>query len=68
MKDIENSEIAEYILLNNATVRETANHFAISRQTVSNRIHKSKNKEVKNILNLHFKYKSKTKYKEMNKI
>lgn len=62
MIQIEDSTIIDYILKTNANVRETAKHFGISRQTVSNRIKRSKNKEVQNIMNLHFKYKSKYKY------
>lgn len=57
MKDVENSKIIDYILKNNATVRETAEHFGISRQTVSNRVEKSKNQEVKKLLQEHFKNK-----------
>lgn len=62
MKDIETSEIIEFIIDNNATVRETAQKFNVSRQTISNRVLKSKNNQAKNILDLHFKYKSKNKY------
>lgn len=62
MKDIDNSIIVDYILKTNANVRETAKHFGVSRQTISNRIKKTNNKEVKHILHEHFKYKSKVKY------
>lgn len=67
MKNINNSDIVEYILKNNANVRETAYHFNVSRQTICNRIEKTKNNEVKNILQQHFKYKSKWKYLEKEK-
>ena len=62
MLDISNSEIIEYIKRNNATTRETAKHFGISRQTVTNRIRSSKDKETKNIMDLHYTFRSKTKY------
>jgi transposase len=66
MKDVENEEITSYILKNNANVREVAKHFGISRQTVCNRIKKSKNEEVQKIMELHFKYRSKYKYLKEN--
>ena len=59
MKDITDSEI---IKNNNATTRETAEYFRISRQTVTNRIRKSKDKETQNIMYLHYKFRSKTEY------
>ena len=62
MYDIENIDIINYIIKNNANVRETAKHFGVSRQTISNRVQKSKNQKAINILNNHFKYKSKYKY------
>lgn len=62
MVDITDSEIIEYIKKNNATTRETAKHFGISRQTVTNRIRNSKDREAKNIMDLHYKFRSKTKY------
>ena len=43
MKDIDNSIIVDYILKTNANVRETAKHFGVSRQTISNRIKKTNN-------------------------
>lgn len=66
MKDIDNNVIIDYILKNNANVRETAKHFGVSRQTVCNRIKKSKNEEVQKIMELHFKYRSKYKYLKEN--
>lgn len=62
MKNIDNYDIIKYIIKNNATTRETAKHFGVSRQTISNRIKQSKNKEVEKIFNLHFAYRSKYKY------
>lgn len=59
MRDIENRAIIDYIIENNATTRETAKHFEVSRQTISNRIANSKNKEVQEIMQKHFKFKSK---------
>lgn len=68
MLDISDNEIIEYIKKNNATTRETAEHFGISRQTVTNRIRNSKDKETKDIMDLHYKFRSKTKYlKKWNK-
>lgn len=67
MLDILDSEIIRYIKNNNATTRETAEHFGISRQTVTNRIRKSKDKETKNIMDLHYKFRSKTKYLKKDK-
>lgn len=67
MLDISDSEIIEYIKRNNATTRETAKHFGISRQTVTNRIRNSKDKETQNIMYLHYKFKSKTKYLKKDK-
>ena len=67
MKDITDSEIIEYIKKNNATTRETAKHFRISRQTVTNRIRKSKDKETQNIMYLHYKFRSKTEYLKKDK-
>ena len=68
MLDILDSEIIEYIKKNNATTRETAEHFGISRQTVTNRVRNSKDKETKDIMDLHYKFRSKTKYlKKWNK-
>ena len=67
MLDISDSEIIEYIKRNNATTRETAKHFGISRQTVTNRIRNSKVKETQNIMYLHYKFKSKTKYLKKDK-
>ena len=68
MLDISDSEIIEYIKKNNATTRETAEHFGISRQTVTNKIRNSKDKETKDIMDLHYKFRSKTKYlKNWNK-
>lgn len=67
MKDITDSEIIEYIKNNNATTRETAEHFRVSRQTISNRIAKAKNNEVKNIMYLHYKFRSKTEYLKKDK-
>lgn len=62
MYDIEDSEILEFIKKNNATTRETAEFFGISRQTVSNRVKKSKNKEIKELLDSHhYKHKFKKK-------
>lgn len=62
MIQIEDSTIIDYILKNNANVRETAKHFGVSRQTICNRVNKTNNKKVKYILEQHFKYKSKYKY------
>ena len=62
MKDISNSDIIEYMLKNNATTRETAIHFGVSRQTISNRVEQSKNKKAKELLKGHFNYKSKWKF------
>lgn len=62
MKDIADNEIIEYIKKYNATTRETAKHFGVSRQTISNRIAKNKDDEVKNIMYLHYKFRSKTEY------
>lgn len=59
MKDIENEKIINYIIENNATTRETAKHFGVSRQTISNRLAKVNNKVAKNIMDSHFKFKSK---------
>lgn len=67
MKDITDSEIIEYIKKNNATTRETAEYFRISRQTVTNRIRKSKDKETQNIMYLHYKFRSKTEYLKKDK-
>lgn len=67
MKDITDSEIIEYIKNNNATTRETAKYFRISRQTVTNRIRKSKDKETQNIMYLHYKFRSKTEYLKKDK-
>lgn len=67
MKDITDSEIIEYIKNNNATTRETAEYFRISRQTVTNRIRKSKDKETQNIMYLHYKFRSKTEYLKKDK-
>ena len=62
MFDIDNKEIATYIKQTNANVRETAKHFGVSRQTISNRIKQSKDEKAIEILNLHFKFRSKNKY------
>ena len=59
MKDITDSEIIEYIKNNNATTRETAEYFRISRQTVTNRIRKSKDKETKKKDKKNYKIKKK---------
>lgn len=59
MKSVETTEILDFIKSHNATTRETAKHFGVSRQTISNRIANSKNKEVQEIMQKHFKYKSK---------
>ena len=67
MKNIEGSKIIEQIKSNNATTRETAKHFGISRQTVTNRIRKSKDKETQNIMYLHYKFRSKTEYLKKDK-
>lgn len=67
MKNIEDSEIIEYIKNNNATTRETAKHFGVSRQTISNRIAKNKDNVVKDIMYLHFKFRSKTEYLKKDK-
>ena len=67
MKNITDSEIIEYIKNNNATTRETAKHFGISRQTVTNRIRKSKDTETQNIMYLHYKFRSKTEYLKKDK-
>lgn len=67
MIKVNDNEIIDYILKTNANVRETAKHFGMSRQTVSNRIKRSKNKDVQNIMDLHFKYRSKYKYLEKEK-
>lgn len=66
MKNVTNSEIIEFIKNNNATTRETAKHFGISRQTVTNRIRQSKDKETKDIMYLHYKFRSKTQYLKKN--
>lgn len=62
MIDIENVDIIEYILKNNATTRETAKQFGVSRQTISNRIAKTKNLQVQEMMKNHFKFKSKKFY------
>ena len=55
--EIENKKIADYILENNATLRETAKHFGISRQTACNRMKIYDDKQINDILQEHFKNK-----------
>lgn len=66
MFDIDNKDIATYIKQTNANVRETAKHFGVSRQTISNRIKQSKDEQAIKILDLHLKHRSKYKYLEIN--
>lgn len=67
MIQVEDTEIVDYIIKNNANVRETAKHFGMSRQTVSNRIARSKNKKAQEIMEKHLKHRSKYKYLEKEK-
>lgn len=65
MFDIDNEAITDYIIKNNSNVRETASHFGVSTQTISNRVRKSQNRQANYILDMHRKYCSKFKYLEI---